>query len=65
MSLLIRMIQKLNSFIIKCKRVLQVTKRPDANEYKTIVKVSGLGMLFIGVIGFIIVVLHLIFFKGG
>ncbi len=35
-------------------RVLRVTKKPDAAEFKTIVKVSGLGMTIIGAVGFII-----------
>ena len=43
---------KLKSFIVECKRVLHVTKKPNATEFKTIVKVSGLGILIIGLIGF-------------
>lgn len=35
-------------------RVLRVTKKPDAVEFKTIIKVSGMGMALIGIIGFII-----------
>jgi len=35
-------------------RVLRVTKKPDSEEFKTIVKVSALGMLIIGAIGFVI-----------
>ena len=51
------MIQKLNSFIIECRRVLRVTKKPDSDEFKTIVKVSGLGILLIGAMGFLIFIL--------
>jgi protein transport protein SEC61 subunit gamma-like protein len=51
------MMQKLNSFIIECKRVLQVTKKPNAEEFKTIVKVSGLGILIIGALGFLLLVI--------
>ena len=47
---------KLKRFFIECKRVLKVTKKPDAMEYKTVVKVSGLGILLIGLIGFIITI---------
>lgn len=47
---------KLKSFVIECKRVLKVTKKPDAEEFKTIVKISALGMLVIGAIGFILFV---------
>ena len=44
--------QKIKKFGKECKRVLKVTKKPTNMEFKTIVKVSGLGMLIIGFIGF-------------
>ncbi len=47
-------LDKLKAFIIECKRVLRVTKKPDKQEYMTIVKVSAIGMAIIGVIGFLI-----------
>lgn len=53
---------KLRSFIGECLRVLRVTKKPDAIEFKTIVKVSGLGILIIGLIGFIVQMTKLLFF---
>lgn len=34
-------------------RVLKVTRKPDKYEFKTIVKVSGLGMIAIGAVGFL------------
>jgi protein transport protein SEC61 subunit gamma and related proteins len=52
--LLIKMMQKIKSTLNEWWRVLRVTKRPDATEFKTIVKVSGLGMMLIGALGFII-----------
>ncbi len=45
---------QLKEFIKECKRVLSVTKKPSAAEFKTIVKISGLGILLIGFIGFLI-----------
>jgi len=45
---------KIKSFIKECIRVFQITKKPSKEEYKAIVKVTGLGMLIIGAIGFII-----------
>jgi len=36
------------------RRVLRITKKPDSVEFKMIVKVSGLGMAIIGIIGFLI-----------
>ena len=47
---------KLKSFIRESKRVLQVTKKPNMTEFKMIVKVTGLGILIIGLIGFIIMI---------
>lgn len=47
-------IGKLKRFSKECMRVLSITKKPDKQEFKTIVKVSALGMLVIGFIGFFI-----------
>ena len=44
---------KLKDFWIQTKRVLRVTKKPDKQEFLTIAKVSGLGILVIGLVGFI------------
>ena len=54
---------KIKFFIGECLRVLKVTKKPDAIEFKTIVKVSGLGILIIGLIGFVVQMVKLLFFK--
>ena len=51
------MVGNLKSFITECKRVLKVTKKPDSLEFKTIFKVSGLGMLLIGTIGFLLIII--------
>ena len=53
---------KVKSFIQECLRVLKVTRKPDAIEFKTIVKVSGLGILIIGLIGFIVQMFKFLFF---
>ncbi|MBI2147705.1 protein translocase SEC61 complex subunit gamma [Candidatus Woesearchaeota archaeon] len=45
---------RLKEYLTECARVLKVTKKPGAEEYKTIVKVSGLGIAIIGLIGFIL-----------
>ena len=45
---------KLKRGLIEYKRVLRATKRPDMQEFKTIVKISGIGILLIGLIGFLI-----------
>lgn len=48
---------KLKSFIMECKRVLIVTKKPNREEFKAVVKVSGIGMIIIGLIGFLIFII--------
>ena len=53
---------KIKSFIQESIRVLKVTKKPDAFEFKTVVKVSGLGILIIGLLGFVIQMAKLLFF---
>ncbi|HLC88879.1 MAG TPA: protein translocase SEC61 complex subunit gamma [Candidatus Nanoarchaeia archaeon] len=35
-------------------RVIRITKKPNKEEYKNVVKVTALGIAIIGVIGFII-----------
>ncbi|MBW2987034.1 protein translocase SEC61 complex subunit gamma [Candidatus Woesearchaeota archaeon] len=57
--------QKLKSYIIECRRVLKVTKKPSREEFKTIVKVSGLGMILIGLIGFIVSMVAHVITSGG
>jgi protein transport protein SEC61 subunit gamma-like protein len=47
---------KLRTFGKECRRVLQVTKKPSMEEFKAIVKITGLGMLVIGAIGFVITI---------
>jgi len=53
---------KIKSFIQESIRVLKVTKKPDSIEFKTIVKVSAMGILIIGLIGFLIQMMKLLFF---
>ncbi len=48
---------KLKSFIMECRRVLIVTKKPGREEFKAVVKVSGIGMIIIGLIGFFIFII--------
>jgi protein transport protein SEC61 subunit gamma-like protein len=55
--------QRLKSFILECQRVLRVTKKPDKQEYLTIVKISSIGMAIIGVVGFLVHFLKTILFQ--
>ena len=54
---------KLKSFIYKCKIVLRVTKKPNKQEFYTVVKVSALGMIIIGAIGFVIQIVKQLLLK--
>ena len=54
---------RLKSFSNECVRVLKVTRKPDSLEFKTIVKVSGLGMIIIGLLGFLFTMAKQIFFP--
>jgi protein transport protein SEC61 subunit gamma-like protein len=36
------------------KRILRIAKKPSGREFKAIVKVTGLGIILIGFIGFLI-----------
>ncbi len=49
--------QKFKKFLVECKRVLIVTKKPSGMEFRTIMKVSGLGMILIGLIGFLVMII--------
>ena len=45
---------KLKAYLKECWRVLKITKKPGNEEFKTIVKVSALGIAVIGLVGFMI-----------
>lgn len=44
----------IKSFLVQCKRVWQILKKPDSNEFKTTSKVAAIGLGLIGLIGFLI-----------
>jgi protein transport protein SEC61 subunit gamma-like protein len=49
---------RIKAYFAECYRVLRITKKPTNEEFKTIFKVSGLGMLLIGLIGFIVTLIR-------
>ncbi|MBI4918298.1 protein translocase SEC61 complex subunit gamma [archaeon] len=59
------LIQRLKQQWIECKRVLKSTRKPTMEEFKTIVKISGLGLIGIGSIGFLIHLVKEIVKRGG
>jgi len=54
-------IAAVTSFITKCVRVWHILRKPSAKEFKLIAKVSALGILAIGLIGFIVAILMNLF----
>lgn len=54
---------RLKLFAAECLRVLKVTKKPTGIEFKTIVKVSALGIAIIGLIGFVLFFLKELLLK--
>lgn len=50
-------------FLHQAKRVLQVSRKPDKEEYLTVAKVTGIGIIIIGTIGFLITLISQ--FLGG
>jgi len=46
--------EKLKSFFAQCRRVWTVLKKPTKQEFLTISKISALGILALGLVGFLI-----------
>lgn len=45
---------KFNSFLVQCKRVWLILKKPSSEEFKSISKVSAIGILILGALGFLV-----------
>ncbi len=48
------MVNKFKEFLESSKRILLIAKKPSNKEFWAMAKVVGLGMVVIGVLGFII-----------
>ncbi|HUW43595.1 MAG TPA: protein translocase SEC61 complex subunit gamma [Bacillota bacterium] len=53
--------EKIKGFIAKSKRVWLILKKPTRKEYEMIAKVSAIGILALGVVGFIVALLMQVF----
>ena len=51
---------KLKTFSKECRRVLKVTKKPNMEEFKMVTKITGIGMVVIGTIGFIVTMIGIL-----
>ncbi|WP_297512670.1 protein translocase SEC61 complex subunit gamma [Thermococcus sp.] len=47
-------VEKIKTFLSESKRVLLVTRKPGMKEFKLAVKITGIGMILIGLIGMLI-----------
>ena len=54
---------RIKNYLAHSWRVLQITKKPDKAEYKTVVKASALGIAVIGIIGFLLHLLNQLLFS--
>lgn len=55
--------QKSSDFWGKCVRVFKVARKPTNEEVRQVSKVSALGILAIGMIGFIIGLIYVLIFT--
>ncbi|HLC81693.1 MAG TPA: protein translocase SEC61 complex subunit gamma [Candidatus Nanoarchaeia archaeon] len=53
---------KFKRFIKEAIRVIRITKKPGKNEYWGIVKVTGAGILIIGLLGYLIFLIKQLLF---
>ena len=51
------------SFFVKCKRVWFVLKKPTRKEFELTAKVSAIGIVALGAVGFLISLIMKIFVK--
>ncbi len=60
-----KLIDDLKAFAAKSKRVWLVLKKPSRKEFEMVAKVSAIGVVILGLIGFLISILVKILFIRG
>jgi len=45
---------RISSFFVQCKRVWHILKKPSGEEFKSIAKISAIGILILGALGFVV-----------
>jgi len=50
--------RRIKTFFMESRRVLRITKKPSMEEFKVIVKISGIGILIIGILGALIQIFY-------
>ena len=51
------MIDKVKKFFSDARRVFMISKKPDVQEFSVMAKVTALGIIVIGIIGFIVLMI--------
>lgn len=46
--------EKISEFITGAQRVLTVSKKPDADQFSSMARITALGIVVLGVIGFLV-----------
>ena len=54
--------ESIHGILKQCERVLRISKKPDNEEYLTVAKVTGVGIIIIGLIGFILSIVSQVLF---
>jgi len=55
------LLSKFRSFVAKCKRVWMILKKPSKKEFVMVAKVSAIGILILGLLGFIVSIIMKMF----
>ncbi|AEC51727.1 preprotein translocase subunit SecE [Pyrococcus sp. NA2] len=56
--------ERIRDFLKESKRVFLVTKKPGWEEYKKAAKITGLGIILIGLIGMLIRIIGILMLGG-
>jgi protein transport protein SEC61 subunit gamma-like protein len=52
---------KAKSFILKCKRVWHVLRKPTRKEFEQVAKISAIGIMVLGLLGFLVSIIMKLF----
>lgn len=58
-----QILTSMNTFFFQCKRVWITMKKPTMKEFEMISKVSAIGILIIGILGFLVSMIVAPFFR--
>ena len=59
------LISQIGVNLAKYRRVLYLAKKPNREEFMVIAKITGIGMVLIGFLGFVVFLAFNIFKQGG